>query len=993
MTGVVGREAGQPDDLVLTYTCRQRPASTQGRRSSPRAPSRRPATRRCYPPGIPIGDVTERRRPGAGHPAGPRRGRSPTCAASTSSQVLTKPNADGAAVSARRVQLVAASRRCSRSSPCIVQVAAVSQIPSSAPTPTSRRCVVAAVGLLCGSVPARCFGFAVGLFLDTGARADHRAVLAACYWASATGAGRAARAARPAGRARPDRGRRRRRPRSSTIGYSLVQFLLGRRRAGQLAARPADPRHDHPQRALATPVYALVRRWLCPVLPEDPRRRRRRAYTTGGLSPLAAGVMSRLDPAPPRTAARRSRRSSRCASPSSASSRFALFAIIFFRLWYLQVLAGDQYLAEAHDNRVAHAAHPAPRGDIVDRNGRRSSRTALANVVQLDPREAAARPSATPPRRGASRSRARAPPAPHHAASKREPEAARPPPPGCAALTGACAGRSGSMSPKTIQERVIRSLAAVPYARGDAADRRPAPVLDFLVERKDAVPRRRLGPVYLRRYPAARRWPPSCWGRSARSTPASSRRSASGRHQGTVVGKGGIEYAYDRYLRGRDGVARVQVDALGQPQGELRGREPRCRAAAASCRSTSGCRGRAEALALGDRNARHPARPARSSRWTRATARCSRWGPTPTSTRRSSREPITQAALRRSLLGDRAARRCSTARSPAPTRRARRSSRSPRWPALASGVITPGTVDQRQRLHPVGSPAAYCNAGTSALRHDRPAQRDRAVSSDVYFYTLGQGLNPPRASPSSVARDARLRPHDRGRPPRRVRRPRPRPRAGARALADAERVPPQASTSRSACRPRRPPGAAASPTCARGRRRQREPRRRPGRPAGHAAADGGRLLDDRERRARRAPAPRAGGRGRRRPAAAAHRAAARRATSEIDRRPAQAILDGLQRGDESGGTSADVFKGWPQNRYPVFGKTGTAQSADRPTTSRGTSSLRPRPGQPDRRSPSRSRSGGFGADAAAPAARDDPRRSGSTKRVKFNAVAGTSRRR
>jgi hypothetical protein len=38
---------------------------------------------------------------------------------------------------------------------------------------------------------------------------------------------------------------------------------------------------------LATPIYAGVRRMLLPALPEDPRRRRRRAYTTGGLSPLS----------------------------------------------------------------------------------------------------------------------------------------------------------------------------------------------------------------------------------------------------------------------------------------------------------------------------------------------------------------------------------------------------------------------------------------------------------------------------------------------------------------------------------------------------------------------------------------------------------------------------------------------------------------------------------------------------------------------------------
>ena len=38
---------------------------------------------------------------------------------------------------------------------------------------------------------------------------------------------------------------------------------------------------------LALPLYALMRRVLLPFLPDDPRRRRRRAYTTGGLSPLS----------------------------------------------------------------------------------------------------------------------------------------------------------------------------------------------------------------------------------------------------------------------------------------------------------------------------------------------------------------------------------------------------------------------------------------------------------------------------------------------------------------------------------------------------------------------------------------------------------------------------------------------------------------------------------------------------------------------------------
>jgi hypothetical protein len=48
---------------------------------------------------------------------------------------------------------------------------------------------------------------------------------------------------------------------------------------------------------IALPVYAVVRRLIQPALPDDPRRRRRRAYTTGGLSPLQR-PSERLGPMP-----------------------------------------------------------------------------------------------------------------------------------------------------------------------------------------------------------------------------------------------------------------------------------------------------------------------------------------------------------------------------------------------------------------------------------------------------------------------------------------------------------------------------------------------------------------------------------------------------------------------------------------------------------------------------------------------------------------------
>src|SRR5215210_3800302 len=48
----------------------------------------------------------------------------------------------------------------------------------------------------------------------------------------------------------------------------------------------------------------------------------------------------------------------------------AIFAAIFLRLWYLQVLSGDKYREMANDNRVREARIQPPRGNIVDRDGK-----------------------------------------------------------------------------------------------------------------------------------------------------------------------------------------------------------------------------------------------------------------------------------------------------------------------------------------------------------------------------------------------------------------------------------------------------------------------------------------------------------------------------------------------------------------------------------------------------------------------------------------------
>ena len=64
---------------------------------------------------------------------------------------------------------------------------------------------------------------------------------------------------------------------------------------------------------------------------------------------------------------------------------FVLFAVVFFRLWYLQVLSGGRFVAVANANRVRDVPIPAPRGDIVDRHGVDLVQTKRAAVVQIVP--------------------------------------------------------------------------------------------------------------------------------------------------------------------------------------------------------------------------------------------------------------------------------------------------------------------------------------------------------------------------------------------------------------------------------------------------------------------------------------------------------------------------------------------------------------------------------------------------------------------------------
>jgi penicillin-binding protein 2 len=62
---------------------------------------------------------------------------------------------------------------------------------------------------------------------------------------------------------------------------------------------------------------------------------------------------------------------------------FGVFAILFLRLWFLQILQGDQYLTEAANNGARQVRVAAPRGNIVDRNRSPLVENDAATVVTL----------------------------------------------------------------------------------------------------------------------------------------------------------------------------------------------------------------------------------------------------------------------------------------------------------------------------------------------------------------------------------------------------------------------------------------------------------------------------------------------------------------------------------------------------------------------------------------------------------------------------------
>jgi penicillin-binding protein 2 len=273
---------------------------------------------------------------------------------------------------------------------------------------------------------------------------------------------------------------------------------------------------------------------------------------------------------------------------------FVLFAIVFFRLWFLQVLSGDAYVSQARENRVRKIKIEAPRGDIVDRDGNVLVTTRIAAVVQIIPSQLPqaeldvadkyrAGLSAAERVRLAADAKLRAfdqrlkqkdrKPTRRERRERRELDraAAKAPPVAVPPMPAGTEprrlfrrlGRVLLMSPRTIHRRVMEGVAEASYRNVTVKTDVPRGQFNYLRENRERFPGVEVEKLFLRDYPH-KDLAAQLFGTVNEVGPEQLKlKGYRGVEQGTRVGQSGLEQEYDRYLRGTDGFTRVVVNALG----------------------------------------------------------------------------------------------------------------------------------------------------------------------------------------------------------------------------------------------------------------------------------------------------------------------------------------------------------------------------------------------------------------------------------------------
>jgi len=165
------------------------------------------------------------------------------------------------------------------------QIGVVSEVPVFGVTVDLSPLLVAFIGLLCGSTLGAVSGFAAGLLVDL-SLVQTLGLTSLVFTLIGYGSGRLRELRDPQAALTPllvgaaAAG-------AALVGYSLMEFMLGVDAPVSLELLRQIAFGVLVDTIVALPMWVFVRRCLIGGLPGDPRRRRRRAYTTGGLSPLS----------------------------------------------------------------------------------------------------------------------------------------------------------------------------------------------------------------------------------------------------------------------------------------------------------------------------------------------------------------------------------------------------------------------------------------------------------------------------------------------------------------------------------------------------------------------------------------------------------------------------------------------------------------------------------------------------------------------------------
>jgi penicillin-binding protein 2 len=210
-----------------------------------------------------------------------------------------------------------------------------------------------------------------------------------------------------------------------------------------------------------------------------------------------------------------------------------LFVALSSRLWYLQVLAGERYGDLAEGNRVRQVVVEAPRGRILDQHGRVMVRNRAAWAVTVKPSQLGDREREVLSR--------------------------------LARVLGTTTAR--------LRER-LRDYTGSPLRGIPVADDVPAGQLFYLTEHADQFPGVAPEVLALREYPAGVAAAHVLGYVGEISADELKQKRYKGYQAGDIIGKAGVELTYDRWLRGRDGVQDLEVNAAGEVVRALGGRAP-----------------------------------------------------------------------------------------------------------------------------------------------------------------------------------------------------------------------------------------------------------------------------------------------------------------------------------------------------------------------------------------------------------------------------------